>query len=62
MGDSKEVETPESLGQGSSKGAIVSTKSISKGIEEFFSSSEYEVSYGPIPLIPFQFLDILSSE
>ena len=60
VGDSEEIETAESLGQGSSEGAILSTNSISKGIDDFFLSSEYEVSYGPIPLIPFQFFDDIS--
>ena len=60
VGDSDEVEISESLGQGTSEGAIVSTNNVSNGIKDFLSNSEYEVSYGPLVLHPIQLLDDVS--
>ena len=60
VGDSRDVEISESLGQGTSEGAIVSTNSISNGVRDFFGDREFEVSYGPLVLSPIQFVDDLS--
>ena len=57
VGDSEELETEESLGQGSNEGAIASTNSIAKGVKDFFENSKYEEFYGPLKLQPFQFID-----
>ena len=57
VGDSDVKELNEIVAQGSLEGAVISTNSISKGIDDFFSDSEYEESYGRITLLPMQFLD-----
>ena len=59
VGDSKEEEVGKTVTQGSLESAIVSTNSISKGVEDFFNDSEHKVWYGNIHLQPFQFLDDL---
>ena len=60
VGDGKFEETDEGLAQGSMEAAIASTNSISNGVTDFFSESEYEVSYGPVKMDPAQFLDDIS--
>ena len=59
VGDSKTRETGEGMAQGSQESAIVSSNGISKGVNDFFSTSEYEVFYGPIKLEPQSFMDDL---
>ena len=59
VGDSSPEELDEGMAKGSLDGAIVSSNSISKGLEGFFEDSEYEVSYGPLVLSCLSFQDDL---
>ena len=59
VGDSESEETGENLAQGSMEASLGSSVNISRGVSDFFSSSEYEVSYGPIKLQPQSFMDDL---
>ena len=40
------------MAQGSIEAAILSSSNLSQGVEDFFQSSEYELSYGPLKLLP----------
>ena len=52
VGDSKSIETKENMAQGSIEAAILSSSNLSQGVEDFFQTSEYELSYGPLKLLP----------
>ena len=52
VGESETEETGENLAQGSMEASLGSSVNISKGVSDFFSTSEHEVSYGPIKLQP----------
>ena len=60
FGDSDKREIKESLSQGSIDGAILSSNNLSKGVDDYFSSSECEVSYIDVPLLPQIYQDDLS--
>ena len=57
VGLTEEHDTGEGVGQGTLEGALVSAVSLDAGVNEFFSDSEYEVSYGKVPLQPILFQD-----
>ena len=59
VGDSERRETGEGITQGSSEAGIVSSTNLSKGVDYFFVSSEEEISYGPLKLLPQSFQDDL---
>ena len=60
VGDSDQRETGEGLAQGTSEAGIASSVSLSKGVDEFFESSENELTYGTVTLLPQIFQDDLS--
>ena len=60
VGDSEAREIGEGLGQGTIEGALCSAVNLDKGVTDFFSDSEYEVSYGDIVLRPALFQDDVS--
>ena len=57
VGITKEHDTGEGVGQGTLEGALVDAVNLDKGVNDFFSNSEYEVSYGSVPLQPILFQD-----
>lgn len=57
VGETKEILTGENVAQGSLEGSLISSGAIGKGVEDFFEGSEYEASYGPLTLNPFQLQD-----
>ena len=57
MSDSREVE--DLITQGSSEAGLVSTSNLASGVDDFFASSEHELSYGPLILQPQSFQDDL---
>ena len=57
VGMTEEQDTGEGVGQGTLEGALVSGVNIDKGVNEYFKDSEYEVSYGPVPLQPILYQD-----
>ena len=59
VGVSEARETEENVTQGSTEAGIISSSNLSKGVEDFFSSSEHEVSYGSLSLLPQSFQDDL---
>ena len=52
VGDSDKREVEDTISQGSIDGGILSSNNLSKGVDDFFASSEDEVSYLQIPLLP----------
>ena len=52
VGVSAEVETGETVGQGTLEGAMISSVSLDNGINDFFLDSEEEVHYGNLRLQP----------
>ena len=59
-GDSEWREIGEGWGQGTIEGASCSAVNLDKGVHDFFSNSEYEVSYGDVVLSPALFQDDVS--
>ena len=57
VGVTEEEDTGEGLGQGTLEGAIVSAVNLDNGVKDFFSDSEYEVSYGELQLQPVLYQD-----
>ena len=57
VSDSREVE--DLITQGSSEAGLISTTNLASGVVDFFLSSEYEISYGPLVLQPQSFQDDL---
>lgn len=57
VGVSKEENTGEGVGQGTLDGAIISACSIDYSVNEFFSRSCYEISYGGLNLQPLLYQD-----
>ena len=57
VGVSKEENTGEGVGQGTLDGAIISACSINYSVNEFFSRSCYEISYGGLNLQPLLYQD-----
>ena len=45
------------VGQGTMEGALISSVNLDNGVREFFAKSEYEVSYGNVPLRPIIYQD-----
>ena len=60
VGESEEDEVKEGVGQGNLESAIISSSSLGKGVEEYFSSSQWESSYGRVRLQPATFQDDIS--
>ena len=50
VGISDSKETKEIVTQGSIEASLISSSKLASGVEDFFSSSEDEVSYGPLLL------------
>ena len=57
VGITEEKDTGEGVGQGTLEGALVSSVNLDKGVNDYFHNSEYEVSYGSVPLQPILFQD-----
>ena len=57
VGESKEEDVDEGLGQGGLDSAILSSASVSNGLEDFFRSSQHEAWYGEIRLQPCSYQD-----
>ena len=49
VGTSSSEETGEGVGQGTLDGAIISACSIDNTVNNFFSKSNYEISYIAVP-------------
>ena len=60
VGDTEWRDVGEGWGQGTIEGAICSAANLDKGVHDFFSDSEYEVSYGDLVLSPALFQDDVS--
>ena len=60
VGDTEQRETGEGWGQGTIEGAICSAVNLDNGVKDFFSTSEYEISYGDLALSPLLFQDDIS--
>ena len=60
VGDTDSREVGEGWGQGTIEGASCSSVNLDKGVSDFFSNSEYEVSYGDVVLSPALFQDDVS--
>ena len=59
IGESDERKTKEGMAQGSIDAGIVSSNNLSKGVEDFFASSQWELFFGPLRLLPQSFQDDL---
>ena len=59
VGDSESVETAETVAQGSIEAGIISSNSLSKGVDEFFASSSCDSFYGSLRLLPQSYQDDL---
>ena len=59
VGTSEPKETKEIITQGSIEAGLVSSSNLASGVEDFFSSSEYELSYASLPLNPQSYQDDL---
>ena len=57
VGETDETEVKEGIGQGTLDGAITSSAGLGNGVDKFFSSSHWEVSYGSVRLQPLLFVD-----
>ena len=57
VGESEPRETDENVTQGSTEAGILSANNLSKGLDDFFQSSECKVSYGTLVLRPQSFQD-----
>ena len=57
VGPTEEEDTGEGVGQGTLEGALVSSANLDSGVDDFFHNSEYEISYGEIPLQPILYQD-----
>ena len=57
VGDSEKKETGETLTQGSIDAGIISSLSLSNGINDFFDKSEHEISYVNLKLQPQTYQD-----
>ena len=57
VGTSSSEETGEGVGQGTLDGAIISACSIDNTVNNFFSKSNHEISYGDVNLQPLLFQD-----
>ena len=60
VGETKEAETGENIGQGTLEGAIISAASIDYTVDSFFRYSMDEISYGSVKLQPMLFQDDIS--
>ena len=60
VGQTEETDTGETVGQGTLEGAIISAISLDKGVDDYFSGSEYEVDYAGLRLQPLLFQDDVS--
>ena len=60
VGETKEKETGENIGQGTLEGAIISAANIDYTVNEVFLTSRDEISYGPDRLQPLLFQDDIS--
>ena len=60
VGDSEERVIDDIVAQGSKEAGLISSQSLSKGVEDFFSTSECEVSYASLPLLPQSYQDDLA--
>ena len=52
VGNTEECDSGEGVGQGTLEGALVSAVSLDTGVNDFFSGSEYEVSYAELVIQP----------
>ena len=59
LGDSDQRETGENWGQGTVEGAIVSSKNLDGGVNDFFEASDYEFFFHSLRLQPILFQDDL---
>ena len=57
VGLSREIETGENIGQGTTEGAILSAANIDYSINKLFRTSTAELSYGSEQLLPLLFQD-----
>jgi hypothetical protein len=57
LGETKEAETGEGLGQGTNERALISASSIDYTVDEHFKESHYEISYDELLLQPLLFQD-----
>ena len=60
VGCSEEADTGETVGQGTLEGAVISSVSLDKGVEDFFKDSEFEIGYAGLQLRPLLFQDDVS--
>ena len=56
-GESKVEYTGENITQGSVSGALISANNLDRGINQFFETSQHEISYNKIRLQPLIFQD-----
>ena len=59
VGESEKKEASECISQGSIDAGIVSSVNLGKGVDDFFGSSDDEISYGSIRLLHQAFQDDL---
>ena len=59
MGESEKKKASECISQGSIDAGIVSSVNLGKGVDDFFGSSDDEISYGSTRLLPQAFQDDL---
>ena len=59
IGESEQKETKEGISQGSIDAGSRSLVNLRKGVDEFFNSSEEEIMYGNVKILPQQFQDDL---
>ena len=57
VGNTEECDTGEGVGQGTLEGALVSAVSLDTGVNDFFSGSEYELSYAELVIQPLLYQD-----
>ena len=59
VGISSSKEVDEVVSQGSTEAGLISSVNLASGVVDFFSSSEDEISYGPLLLRPQSYQDDL---
>ena len=59
VGESESRETGENIAQGTSEAGIISSVNLSEGVDDFFESSDNELFYGNVKLLPQMYVDDL---
>ena len=59
VGDTDKIDVNETVEQGSIKARVISSNSLGNGVEDYFETSDSDLHYGPIRLLPQSYQDDL---